>query len=223
MKNWNFKKKTVRTFDKHIFQSIPHYKMFHKSIVELSRYHIRDNSTIIDIGTSTGTLLKSLYKKYNNKTRQFVGVDIEKAMIKECKKRYKNYNIDFIKADAIKIDYKNASIITIVLLLQFMTKKERLNLLEKIYKEIDYDSCVFIVEKIVTRDTRLHDAYSDLYYDFKRAKGLSDKEILDKNVALRGVMKLLDINEIENILKEIGFKVDVNIKYNNFISLLAIK
>ena len=65
--------------------------------------------------------------------------------------------------------------------------------------------------------------YNDLYYDFKRESGIEDKDILDKNKSLRGVMKPLKLNEILNILTEIGFKVDINIKYNNFVSIVAIR
>lgn len=221
--NWKFNKHIVQQFDEHITKSIPYYEIFHNNILELAKYHIRKNTEVIDIGTSTGTLIKSLYDKYGQKQYSYIGVDIQKCMIKECKKRYKKDNINFIVEDSLNINYKNSSIISIVLVLQFMSLTDRIKLLKKIYNEIDVDSCVFIVEKILTSNVRMNSAYSDLYYDFKRDMGLSDKEILDKNYLLRGIMKPITLEESLEILKDIGFKVDINMKYNNFVSLVAVK
>ena len=95
--------------------------------------------------------------------------------------------------------------------------------MKKIYNEVEEDTALFIVEKIRTKELDIHDAYNDLYYDFKRNQDLSDKDILDKNISLRGIMKTLRLDESINILKDIGFKVDINVKYNNFVSIVAIK
>ena len=73
------------------------------------------------------------------------------------------------------------------------------------------------------RDIDIHDIYNDLYYDFKRNMGLTDTEIIDKNVSLRGMMKPLEISEVMQIFKDIGFKVDISVKFNNFISIIAVK
>ena len=64
---------------------------------------------------------------------------------------------------------------------------------------------------------------NDLYYDFKR-NNLDDNDILDKNQSLRGIMKPLTLSEnIEN-LRNVGFeKIDVFMKYNNFVGIMAIK
>ena len=69
----------------------------------------------------------------------------------------------------------------------------------------------------------MNDAYNDLYYDFKLSQGLSPEEILKKNMTLRGVMKPLTLEENIEILEDIGFKVNINVKFNNFASMVAIK
>lgn len=221
--NWRFDENVVETFDSHVRKSVPLYEIFHKSIIDISKYFIKRNSDIIDLGTSTGFFIKNIYDENINRNNKFIGVDIEDAMIKECKKRYSSDNIEFIVADCIDIDYSKASVISMILFLQFLEKDERIELLNKIYKQIKSNSVLLIVEKIKSDNIDLHDIYNDLYYDFKRESGIEDKDILDKNKSLRGVMKPLKLNEILNILTEIGFKVDINIKYHNFVSIVAIK
>jgi tRNA (cmo5U34)-methyltransferase len=66
--------------------------------------------------------------------------------------------------------------------------------------------------------------YNDLYYDFKRENDLTDTEILDKNVSLRGVQKCLTVEENIQLMKNVGFKnMDIFLKYNNFVGIIAIK
>ena len=80
------------------------------------------------------------------------------------------------------------------------------------------------VDKIKTPIPDIHDMYNDLYYDFKRDNGLSDKEILDKNASLRGVQKCLTLEENIQIFKNAGFKdIDIFLKYNNFVGIIALK
>ena len=66
--------------------------------------------------------------------------------------------------------------------------------------------------------------YNDLYYDFKRENGLTDTEIIDKNVSLRGVQKCLTVEENLQLMWNVGFrKTDIFLKYNNFVGIIAIK
>lgn len=223
--NWRFDNKIVGEFDKHVRQSVPLYEMFHKSIVDISKYYIRRNTDIIDVGTSTGFFIKSIYDERTkiNRNNKHIGVDIEQAMIDECKKRYKDCDIEFILSDAVDVDYKNASVITMILMLQFLEKKQRIALLQKIYDSVDNETALFVVEKIKTDNINIHDIYGELYYDFKKKQGLTSDEILSKNESLRGVMKSITLNESLSIFNQIGFKTDINVKYNNFVSIVAIK
>lgn len=221
--NWRFNEEVVSKFDEHVKKSVPLYDIFHKSLIEISKYYIRKDSDIIDLGTSTGYFIKNIYDEKLNRNNKFIGVDIENSMIQECKKRYKDDNIEFLLSDAIDIDYSNCSVISLILLLQFLEKDKRVELLRKIYSQIKNNTVLLIVEKIKTHNIDLHDIYNDLYYDFKRECKLSDTEILDKNISLRGIMKPITLKESIEILESIGFKVDINVKYNNFVSLIAIK
>lgn len=219
--NWKFNKEVVSIFDEHINKSVPLYKMFHQDIVDMSVYFAQKNSQIIDIGSSTGVLISDLYKINKDRNVSCIGIDVEKDMIAEAQNRYKD--IHFRCVDALEFDYTDSSVVSIVLTLQFLNKRDRELLLKKIYKEMNYGGAVFIVEKIRTTNLEIHDIYNDIYYDFKR-KNFSDTEILEKNISLRGIMKPLSLEDNIDIIKKAGFsKYDIFLKYNNFVGILAIK
>lgn len=219
--NWRFNKEMVNNFDDHVKKSVPLYEEFHKDIINMSVYFSQKNTKIIDIGTSTGVLLNDLYNINKHRNIECIGIDIEKDMIEECNNRYNN--LKFEVCDALDFDYTNSSIITSVLTLQFINKKERKEIIKKIHNEMNEDGSLFIVEKVKNNIPDIHDIYNDIYYDFKR-DNLTDEDVLDKNVSLRGVMKPLTLQDNIQILKNAGFnKIDVFMKYNNFVGLLAIK
>ena len=219
--DWQFNKETVKVFDKHIENSVPLYKEFHKNIVNMSVYFAQRDTNIVDIGSSTGVLTYDLFKMNESRNITAIGLDIEEDMIIESSKRYPE--IDFKNINALKFDYSNTSVITMVLTLQFLSKDNRKLLLKKIYNEMNAGGAIFIVEKVRTDNLEIHDIYNDMYYDFKR-NSFSDTDILDKNVSLRGIMKPLTLRENIDILKEAGFsEYEVFLKYNNFVGIMVIK
>lgn len=219
--NWQFNKEIVSIFDEHIEKSVPLYKIFHKDIIDMSVYFAQKKSTIVDVGASTGVLISDLYKINKDRDVECIGIDIEEDMIYEASRRYPE--IEFKCENALSFDYTNTSVVTIVLTLQFLSEKDRVCLLKKIYNEMNLGGAVFIVEKIRTNNLEIHDIYNDIYYDFKR-ENFSDTEILEKNISLRGIMKPLTLDKNIEALKNAGFSTyDIFLKYNNFVGILAVK
>ena len=219
--NWTFSANVVKVFDEHIRNSVPLYDLFQKEIASMSVYFSQHNSKIIDIGTSTGSLINLLVDYNSHRNVSFIGIDVEPDMVEECKTRYSE--IKFQVLDAVECDYTNASVVTSMLTLQFMEHFKRKEVLKRIYNQMNLNGALFIVEKVRSVDVEIHDIYSDLYYDFKR-ENFNATEILDKNQSLRGVMKPITMNENIEMLKSVGFKkVDIFMKINNFVGILAIK
>ena len=219
--NWTFNSKVVKVFDEHVRNSVPLYDLFQKEIASMSVYFSQHNSKIIDIGTSTGNLISLLADYNSHRNVNFIGIDVEADMIEECKTKHPEINFQVL--DAIECDYTNASVVTSMLTLQFMEHSKRKEVLKRIYNQMNLNGALFIVEKVRSVDVEIHDIYSDLYYDFKR-ENFSTTEILDKNQSLRGVMKPITMNENIEMLKSVGFKkVDIFMKINNFVGILAIK
>ena len=219
--NWRFNDEVVKVFDEHVKKSVPLYQLFHKDILDMSVYFVQNNTNVIEIGTSTGVLLKGLYDINKSRNAKYIGIDIEESMINECNNRYED--MEFKVCDALDYDYSNSSVITAMLSFQFIPKKERVKILRKIYNELNEDGDFFMVEKIKNNISDINDIYNDIYYDFKR-ENIKDEEILDKNISLRGIMKPLTLEENISNLKEVGFnKIDIFMKYNNFVGIIAIK
>lgn len=219
---WSFdEEEVVNEFDKHVRQSVPLYNTFHEMVKNISRYAIQSDSKVVDVGCSTGHLLKDLQETNNKNNVEFIGLDTSTQMIEFCNR---NSKARFINTNAIDFDFTNSSFVTSVLCLQFCTKEYRKLIIESIYKGLKEDGMFIIVEKIKSQIVDIHDIYNDLYYDFKRQQGLTDKEIIDKNVSLRGIMKPMTMEENLTLLKEAGFKkTDIFFKYNNFVGIMAIK
>ena len=229
---WTFKsQEVVDNFDSHVVQSVPLYENFHDMIATFSKYFVEPNSTVIDLGTSTGHLLyKVAHTNRNKENVAYRGFDNSVYMIAKAREKYSNshYNINFFCDD---VEYFNgypstaeSSFITSMLCLQFIPINERKNVVKNVYNSLNNGGAFVMVEKIKSNNIDIHDIYNDVYYDFKRAMGLSDKEIIDKNVSLRGVMKPITLEENISMLQQGGFKtIEVFIKFNNCVGIIAIK
>ena len=111
-----------------------------------------------------------------------------------------------------------------MLCLQFLPLSDRQEVVNNVYNGLEQGGAFVLVEKVKSSNMDIHDIYNDTYYDFKRRSGLSDTEIIDKNVSLRGVMKPLTLEANIKMLEEAGFgHIEVFMKYNNFAGIIAIK
>lgn len=217
---WKFDEKVAQQFDTHVRQSVHMYDEFHKSIINMSKFFIEDNTNILDVGTSTGELLSKF--PYNNKC-DYIGIDTELAMINQAKTKIEHH-IKLEVGDILNYDIENCSIITMMLVLQFIKPKDKQKALDNIYKSLNKGGVLFFVDKIKTSIPEIHDIYNDLYYDFKIENNLTYEEILEKNKSLRGVQKTITLEENLKIIKNAGFTdVDIFMKYNNFVGIIAIK
>lgn len=217
---WEFNEEVAQCFDQHVRQSVFMYDEFHKSIIKMSNWFIEDNTNILDVGTSTGELLMKL--PYNE-TCNYIGIDVEDGMINKAKEKLgEKYKLQL--GDILDYKITNCSLITMVLVLQFIKNKDKELALQNIYNSLNKGGAFMFVDKVKTPILDIHDMYNDLYYDFKRENDLTDTEILDKNVSLRGVQKCLTVEENIQLMKNVGFKnIDIFLKYNNFVGIIAIK
>lgn len=217
---WKFDEEVAKQFDEHVRQSVHMYDEFHKSIINMSKFFIEDHTNILDVGTSTGELLSKL--PYNNKCN-YIGIDTELAMINQAKTKIEK-DIKLEVGDILNYNIENCSIITMILVLQFIRPKDKQKAINNIYKSLNKGGVFFFVDKIKTSIPDIHDMYNDLYYDFKIENNLTHKDILDKNISLRGIQKTITLEENLNIIKNAGFTdVDIFMKYNNFVGIIAIK
>jgi tRNA (cmo5U34)-methyltransferase len=108
--------------------------------------------------------------------------------------------------------------------MQFIKPKYRQQLLNKIYKSLNWGGAYIYFAKIRGKDARFQDILNFSYFDFKKENGLKPLEILNKEISLRSVMEPYTIKENFFSIKRAGFKDVMTIfQYLNFIGFLAIK
>jgi len=213
---------TIENFDDHIDTSIPGYSHMNDIIINSSKYFIEENTKVIDIGCSTGKLIKEIENQNKTfKDVQYIGIEKEKNFTKDFRD---TDNINLLDIDIIDYDnFESISFITSIFTLQFISIKERENILKKIYNGLNKGGAFIMSEKIYSDYPKFQDMFTFMYYDYKQ-KTYTPDDILSKERDLRKIMKPLTYNENISMLKDIGFtKVEVIWKNLNFISFICIK
>ena len=108
--------------------------------------------------------------------------------------------------------------------IQFIEPKFRQNVIDKIYKSLNWGGAFVIFEKIRASDPRFQDIFTQLYLDFKLKKKFTEKEIINKSRSLKGVLE--PFSEFGNLglLKRAGFVDIVPImQWMSFKGFLCIK
>tara|TARA_B100000795_G_scaffold265180_1_gene246659 strand:- start:814 stop:1524 length:711 start_codon:yes stop_codon:yes gene_type:complete len=223
--NWTFaKKKVVNNFDHHILKSVPLYKEGHQLILDLSEFFLKENAICYDIGCSTGELVKKIDNRLNIKTNKYYGIDTEKNMLQFAKRKNKSKNISFINSDILKVKLKKSDLIISYYTMQFIKPKQRVEILKKIYKSLNWGGGFIMFEKVRAPDARFQDLMLKMYDEFKISNGFGLEEIASKTRSLYGILEPFSTNGNKQILKAAGFKDIMTIsKYICFEGFLAIK
>lgn len=223
--NWTFKGKVANTFDSHINKSVPFYKEGHQLINQVSDFFIKEDSICYEIGCSTGTIIKSLGNRHKNKKKsKFIGIDLEKDMIKFAKKTNKVKNVKLEHANALKYKFKKSDLIISYYTMQFIRPRERQKLFNMIFKSLNWGGAFIMFEKVRARDARFQDLTVALYNEYKLNNGFSPTEIFNKTRSLKGVLEPFSSRGNSELLDRAGFKDYMNIfKYVCFSGFLAIK
>jgi tRNA (cmo5U34)-methyltransferase len=212
--NWKFNGEVVDLFDDHIS--------------DMSDFFIKPDSLCYEVGCSTGTLtLKLAIHNQKKPEARFIGIDIEKDMIKKASgkaTKIKGLNVSFIADDVIELEMDNADLIVCYYTIQFINTSVRQKLIDKLYSKLNWGGALLLFEKVHGADARFQDILSALYSDYKIRQGYSADEIIAKSRSLKGVLEPFSTQGNLDMLKRAGF-VDINTvqKYLCFEGFLAIK
>lgn len=221
-------------FDEHIEQSIRGYSHLLNDVVNYSRYFVEDDTNVVDIGCSTGKLTQALIEENQDHCAEakYVGVEIAEGFFNDLDDRYKHIStlhpwadVNFVKDDIRNYKFENCSLVTSIFTLQFMPPRHRREVLEKIYKGLNYGGAFIFAEKTVCEDPRLQDMMTFNYYDYKR-QAFTTEDIMDKERTLRHMMKPNTWKEIQSNLSVAGFgfdKVQPFWRNHTFVGAIAIK
>ena len=223
---WSFKGKVAESFVEHISRSIPFYTEGHELICHLSDYFVSPDSTVYELGCSTGELLGKLaaYNELKPDVR-WIGIDVEQDMIRQAAKTCGGQeNIDLRCANILDFDYEKADLIVAYYTLQFVPERFRQQMIDTIYESLNWGGAFILFEKVGAPDARFQDIMSGLYRDFKRRADYTADQILDKETSLKGVLKPFSSQGNQDLLRRAGF-VDLMtvMKYVCFEGFVAIK
>jgi len=219
-------------FDEHINWSIRGYGDLLSDVIAFSRYFVENDTNVVDIGCSTGKLTQALIE-YNHEIApdaNYVGVEVAEGFFSDLDKRVEKIKkkvlspwVEFIYDDIRNYEFENCSLVTSLFTLQFMPKKDRGNVIQKIYDGLNDGGGFIFSEKIDSENSRIQDMMTFNYYDYKRQKFKYD-DIMSKEQTLRHMLKPNTWNEIEEMIYSAGFKaVEQCWRNYNFLGAIAIK
>jgi len=225
MSHFSFKDYEPKEFSKHIANSIPNYTGMRKLIPRIASNFLVKNSNIYDIGCSAGDLLLELNARWrgSSPTLSYIGYDIVESLLPNLESAE---GCSFFPRDVTEdsLTMFNTSLIFSLFTLQFITLPKRKKLIQKIYDSLDTRGAFIVCEKVYSNYGLTEDIFTFANYDLKRSHGFLSKEIIDKQLGLRGVMFPLTQAENETMFREAGFEVvEVFFKSLNFIGWILIK
>ncbi|WP_405169439.1 methyltransferase domain-containing protein [Paenibacillus sp. FSL H3-0286] len=225
--DWKFDSEIVPIFDEHVRLSVPLYSEIHNMITEMSYWFVEDFTNIYDIGTSIGETVHNINNKHKNKNINYIGIDSSESMVIKARERFKDEGcITVLNQDATDKSFvmNNACYITAVLSIMFVPQRQRQDLINKIYKGLNYGGAFVMIEKIVGSNARFDEMWVELYHDLKLKNGLKHQEVIAKSQSIRGILKPNTVDENISMLKKAGFSnIDTFFKWNNFAGFIAIK
>ena len=223
---WSFGSEVAEAFPEHAERSIPCYREGHELISYLSDFFVAPDSTVYDLGCSTGELLRQLAEHNKHKPGvRWIGLDREPAMIERARNTCAGAeNVEFHCEDILTCALEGTDLIIAYYTIQFVEERRRQALFDRIYQALNWGGAFVLFEKVGAPDARFQDMMSCLYREYKQRRGFSSEEILNKELSLKGVLKPFSTAGNLGLLERAGF-VDVMtvMKYVSFEGFLAIK
>ena len=223
-----FTAKVANVFDDMVSRSVPYYEELQRMTCELARDFARANTRLYDIGCSTATTLLALDEAVDPSVA-FVGIDNSESMLAKARQKVDASGttrpIDFLTADVNEaFVIENASVVTMLLTLQFVRPLYRARVMQRIYNGLNEQGCLILVEKLTSGDTLFNRLFISNYYDFKRRNGYSETEITQKREALENVLIPYRLEENIELLKSSGFdRIECFFRWYNWCGIVAVK
>lgn len=226
--DFKFSKSVAQVFDDMVTRSVPFYPEMQRMIGELAGEHYQENTSIYDLGCSTGATMLQMDQTVPGHI-PFVGIDDSADMLEKCEAKLKKLEFNrpyklLVEDLNCGVHIENASVVVLCLTLQFVRPIYREKLLHRIYEALVPGGVLIIIEKILAEDSGFNREFIKYYYDYKRRNQYSEMEISQKREALENVLIPYKLSENIALLKDSGFRTtETFFKWYNFSGFIAKK
>jgi tRNA (cmo5U34)-methyltransferase len=226
--DFTFGEKVASVFDDMLDRSVPFYQEIQRMIAEMATDFAAEDTNIYDLGCSTGNTLMNLDVAVGPKVR-LIGVDNSEDMLKRCRQKLTERGVrheyELVCADLNQgVRIQNASMVLMVLTLQFVRPLYRDKLIGTIREGLNENGCLILVEKVLGEASVFNRLFIKYYYELKKRHGYSEMEIAQKREALENVLIPYRLSENREMLQRAGFRCnDVFFKWYNFCGIVALK
>ncbi len=227
--DFTFDERVARVFDDMVSRSVPFYDETRSTALGLAQHFVEPNTTVVDIGCSTATLLLEFADLVTDESVKLVGIDASAPMLEQAKGKIaesKHKSRIELRQESVEKSMKiqNASVAFMNYTLQFVRPLHREAVLKQIFDGLNHNGAFILVEKVLGNDSLFNRLYIELYYAYKTRIGYTDKEIKQKREALENVLIPYRIDENVELLNRCGFNsVDIFFKWYNFAGFVAVK
>jgi tRNA (cmo5U34)-methyltransferase len=226
--DFQFGEEVASVFDDMLDRSVPFYREVQRMIGEMPSEYVVEGTNVYDLGCSTGTTLLCLDPQVPHNVR-FIGVDYSADMLKRCRLKLEQHH--FTREHELRcadlnhgVQIENASLVLMVLTLQFVRPLYRDKLISSILQGMNENGALILVEKVIGEDSLFNRQFIKYYYDYKKRNGYSELEISQKREALENVLIPYKLLENREMLLRAGFRhCDVFFKWYNFSGMIAVK
>mgnify|MGYP006278763237 FL=1 len=212
-------------FDNHIDGSIRGYSDLWQDVVDISQYFVENGTMVVDIGCSTGKMLKSMIAQNTfAPNAMYEGIEIEQDFWGTYNEDEREISqIQYFKGDVLDYGFYNCSYVTSIFTMQFMSHRDRKEVIRKVYDGLLPGGAFVFAEKTMPENVRIHEIRTFTYYDFKRRTFTTD-DIMDKERQLRHMTKPSTRRELVNMCESAGFQaVDTFWQNHAFTGFIALK
>ena len=127
-------------------------------------------------------------------------------MYKHAVSKLKGKNIKLINKNINSIKLKKADLIISYYTVQFIPPSVRQNVLNKLYKSLNWGGAFIMFEKVRGNDARFENILNSLYLEFKSDNKFSNDHLIEKSKSLRGIMEPFSNKGNIGLLKRSGFE-----------------
>ncbi|RMF13318.1 MAG: carboxy-S-adenosyl-L-methionine synthase CmoA [Candidatus Dadabacteria bacterium] len=203
-----FDSDVARVFPDMIRRSVPGYALMLEGTAVAAATYCRDHTTAWDLGCSLGASTLAIDRGAGQREIRIVAVDRSPAMVERARTWLDDAGVSRRVAlrvgDVRDVQPRNASLIVLNLVLQFVPVAERLPLLRRLRAGLVPGGALVLTEKIAPSPA---DAahLRNWHASFKQLQGYSELEISRKRTALERVLVPESLETHHNRLLAAGF------------------